>query len=229
LLNASGKFVAPNVASMTAALGQTTATATDGVVRVASEQVSGDGYPLTRISYGVTNPALLDQAARADYANFAKFAATDGQVPGTKPGQLPIGYAPLPQSLRNQALSAAERIRTATAPTPRPPTPTPSPSPSATGASSHRPTSGPKATHTSTATSAATAPLPTPAAATPPATAPTPSASASPSAEPVGVQRVSAITPAIPVTLLRWLVPALAGLGLMTALVSRFMIRRGGP
>ena len=228
LLNASGKYVPPTVDSMTASIGQAVDTGTPGVLRVPSEKVGGDAYPLTRISYGVTNPALLDQNARNDYANFAKFAATDGQIPGTQPGQLPIGYAPLPQSLKTQALSAAESIRTATAPTPRA-TPTPTASP--TGSASPTPTTSPTPTRSPshTPSSGATgATLPTPAA-SPPATTPSPTTVASaPQAQPVQVQRVSAITPAIPVSLLRWLVPVLAGLGLTTALVSRFMVRRGG-
>jgi hypothetical protein len=238
LLNAGGKFVVPTVDSMLAALGQAVDTPTPGVVRVPSDKVGGDGYPLTRVSYGVTNPALLDQAARNDYAAFATFAATDGQIPGTAPGQLPLGYAPLPQSLRAQALRAADTIRTATAPTPRrftsptvrpstTRTASPSPTPTATTKSTVAPSSAPTKAPAGGVTSRT--PPPTPAA-TPPVAAPSPvPATSAPPAQPIEVQRVSALTPAIPVSLLRWLVPALAGLGLSSALVSRFIVRRGGP
>lgn len=118
LRNAAGEFVAPTTATMSIALSQAVEAPTAGVLRVPIEKVKDGGYPLTRISYGVTNPAKLDQAARDDYAAFTAFAATDGQIAGTRPGQLPIGYAPLPRALRIQGLVASEKIRTATAPSP---------------------------------------------------------------------------------------------------------------
>lgn len=118
LRNSAGEFVAPTTATMSNALSQAVEAPTAGVLRVATEKVKDGGYPLTRISYGVTNPAKLDQKARDDYAAFTAFAATDGQIAGTRPGQLPIGYAPLPRALRIQGLVASEKIRTATAPSP---------------------------------------------------------------------------------------------------------------
>jgi hypothetical protein len=73
--------------------------------------VKGSGYPLTRLSYAVTNPVPLDAQSRKDYANFVEVVATDGQVPGTRPGTLPPGYAPLPGSYQVAAVTAAAAIR----------------------------------------------------------------------------------------------------------------------
>ncbi len=255
LENASGNFVGPTVDSMTAALGQAVDTATPGVVRVPSGKVSGAAYPLTRLSYGVTNPGLLDQAARNDYANFATFAAADGQVQGTRPGQLPIGYAPLTAAFKAQALAAAEAIRTAKAPTPRPsasptrtvpraaisatgtPTTGVSATPSPVAASpSASASAGSKGSPTPTSGSSSggglssgglpsAGPLPTPASSPSAAASP----STSPSTQPVAIQRVSALTPAVAVSALRWILPILALLGLAAMASSRFMVRRGAP
>lgn len=139
LRNADGRYVSPSTDAMAAAVAQAKATTTTGVSRVDPADVKGTGYPLTRFSYAVTNPALLDAAARQDYAQFLEVVTTTGQQPGTAPGMLPEGYAPLPKSYRDQAASAARTIRTAkdlpkpsTPPVPppvvpEPPTPTPPP------------------------------------------------------------------------------------------------------
>jgi hypothetical protein len=209
LRNADGHFVAPTSATMSAALSQVVKTRTSGVVRVASEKVKGDGYPLTRLSYGVTNPALLDQAARDDYAGFTKFAATVGQTPGTKPGDLPVGYVPLTSTMDAQALKASVAIRTAKAPVAAKPTPAPAPStPQSSG-------DNPPAA------------APSPAVAVPPAAPP--AVSSTPSATPtaIGVQPVSVLTPSVPVGLLRWVLPWLPALGLGAAISSRWILRRG--
>jgi hypothetical protein len=207
LRNASGHFVAPTSATMSAALSQAAKTKTAGVLRVASEKVRGGGYPLTRISYGVTNAALLNQEARNDYADFTKFAATNGQIPGTRPGQLPVGYAPLTKAMTTQALKASKQIRTATAPKS---TPTPTPSSSfSSSAGSTADANGPVAT---------------------PGPAASPSAvSATPTATPtsIGIRPVSALTPSLALGLLRWILPGLAALGIAALISSRLIMRRG--
>jgi hypothetical protein len=69
-------------------------------------------YPLTAISYAAVAPLSLDKSARKDFSDFIKFATTSGQVPGVALGQLPLGYAPLPESMRKQATATAARILT---------------------------------------------------------------------------------------------------------------------
>jgi hypothetical protein len=210
LRNASGDFVAPTSATMSAALSQAGKTSTPGVLRVASEKVKNGGYPLTRISYGLTNPALLDQEARNDYADFTKFAATDGQIPGTKPGQLPVGYSPLTSAMQAQALKVSKQIRTAKAPAPETPTPSSTPEASQSSSGSTTDTDGVTAT---------------------PGPAASPSVSTSPTSTPttIGLAPVNAVTPSVPLGRLRWILPALAALGIAAAVSSRLILRRGPP
>ncbi|HET9255542.1 MAG TPA: hypothetical protein VFO16_10105, partial [Pseudonocardiaceae bacterium] len=67
-------------------------------------------YPLTALSYAVASPSTLDAAAGKDYAALVRYAVGPGQQPGTAPGQLPLGMAPLPDSLRTKATDAAATI-----------------------------------------------------------------------------------------------------------------------
>lgn len=111
LLNASGKYVAPTSASMTAALGGLKDSGVDGVKVIDSQNKKASAYPLTSISYAVSVPKMLTEpgAAKA-YAGFLRYAAGKGQVPGIGPGQLPAGYVPLTKELRAQTLAAAKVV-----------------------------------------------------------------------------------------------------------------------
>ncbi|KTR96887.1 hypothetical protein NS283_18215, partial [Microbacterium testaceum] len=51
-----------------------------------------------------------DAELRKSYAAFIRFAAKDGQRPGTAPGQLPQGFVPLPEGWQTLALTAADDI-----------------------------------------------------------------------------------------------------------------------
>jgi hypothetical protein len=70
--------------------------------------------------YAALNPKQTDVDLRAAYANLIRFAASDGQTPGTDLGQLPPGYAPLPQPWVDQALAAADAIERGSLPTTTP-------------------------------------------------------------------------------------------------------------
>ena len=116
LRNAAGEFVAPSVASLSAAAAAMTATAAQPSVY--DYDPAGPGaiaaptaYPLAMPVYAAANPATTDATLRADYAAFIRFAATTGQEPGTSSGQLPAGYAPIPAGWRTQALTAADSIQ----------------------------------------------------------------------------------------------------------------------
>ncbi|GIF64370.1 hypothetical protein Ais01nite_24050 [Asanoa ishikariensis] len=89
-------------------------------------------YPLAMINYAVGN--LWEQAdARKDYAALLRQIAGEGQQPGLGRGQLPEGYAPLPQDLRSQTMNAAALLEFGS-PTPPPPSSlTPPPGVPATG------------------------------------------------------------------------------------------------
>jgi len=81
-----------------------------GVLDVDPATPAADAYPLTALSYAATAPAALDADAGKAYASLLRYIATDGQHSGVANGQLPPGYAPLPEALRSQTLAAAARI-----------------------------------------------------------------------------------------------------------------------
>jgi hypothetical protein len=74
-------------------------------------KMSNGSYPLTAINYGVIRPLGLPQADRNDYASFIDYVTGAGQTPGYDIGELPIGYASMPQTLRQQSAQAAKTIR----------------------------------------------------------------------------------------------------------------------
>ena len=71
---------------------------------------SSGAYPLVQLTYGATAQTSLTQPEANDYAKLIRYGVGAGQVTGNDPGQLPFGYAPLPQNLRDQALFAAAII-----------------------------------------------------------------------------------------------------------------------
>jgi hypothetical protein len=208
---------------MRAALAQAVATRTTGVNRIDPTSVKGAGYPLTRLSYAMTNPARLDPQARKDYANFLDVVATDGQRPGIEPGDLPAGYTPLTGPYQVQAVNAAQAIRTAKALTPpasEAPASAPSGSPATDG---QTPNEGPPAPITPPGDGGA------PPVAAPPVAAPAvpgvvppavPAGPAAPSTGPVAFTRgvLDALSPA--------LLPVLAAVGLLAGGAGRVMVWR---
>jgi hypothetical protein len=116
LLNPAGAFVAPTTESLTAAAAAMTST--PGQPQVygfdpTSETARGasTAYPLAMPVYAAVNPAMGDAEVRADYAAFIRYAAATGQEQGASVGQLPKGYAPIPQGWRDQAVAAAAVIQ----------------------------------------------------------------------------------------------------------------------
>jgi hypothetical protein len=113
---ADGKFTTtdcrrPDAQGMTAAV----ATAVEGqvsgvrVVDPAKAWATPDAYPLTTITYAVADTS--DPAdARKDYAKLLRYAAGAGQTPGPADGQLPEGYVPLTQAMREQTMIAADKL-----------------------------------------------------------------------------------------------------------------------
>lgn len=130
LLNSAGAYVAPTTASLAAAASAMTPVAGQAQVSEydpsgAAAQAAKDAYPLAMPVYAAANPTAGDDATRADYASFIRYAATTGQQPGVDPGQLPPGYAPISAAWRAQALAAADGIQSGqavTAPAPAPST-----------------------------------------------------------------------------------------------------------
>jgi hypothetical protein len=110
LRNSSGAFVAPTQASMLAGVQAMKPSPVPGVLQPDPLTASAAAYPLTSLSYAVTAPSALDTASGAAYADFIRYGVGDGQTPGIEPGQLPEGYLPLPDNLRQQARTAADTI-----------------------------------------------------------------------------------------------------------------------
>ncbi len=121
LLNPAGEYVTPTIDSMTAGAAAMTASASQAQVygfdpRSEAARGAKTAYPLTLPVYAAASPTMTDAGVRASYADFIRYAVTDGQRKGTEPGQLPEGYAPIPAGWKAQALAAATVIESPPAP-----------------------------------------------------------------------------------------------------------------
>jgi uncharacterized membrane protein YgcG len=107
--------VSPTVASVTAAFSGLVIPPGE-VPQVDPTKVQAGAYPLTSLTYAAIR---LNQPMEAivDYASFIKFAVNEGQTPGVDPGQLPHGYLPLPQPLRDVSTQIANLLTNPTTPT----------------------------------------------------------------------------------------------------------------
>ncbi|TFC57633.1 MULTISPECIES: hypothetical protein [unclassified Cryobacterium] len=133
LRNPAGSFVAPTSEALLAAAAAMTPTSQQAKVlefdpATAAAEGATTAYPLTMPIYAALNPLQTDATLRAKFANLIRYAATDGQKPGTALGQLPAGYAPMPQPWIDQALVAATAIEKGISPNTKP---TPAPAPAA--------------------------------------------------------------------------------------------------
>jgi len=129
--------VGPSIDSVTKALGSATADA-QGLLHVNPAKVPARGYPLVEVVYAAV-PTNQNAAALTDYADLIQYGAglgrSQGQTPGSAPGELPPGYLPLPPSLKAKAQAVVNQLRAIAHPTHTPP-PTPSPNPTHSGSSS---------------------------------------------------------------------------------------------
>lgn len=125
LRNPAGQFVAPTSEAMLAAAAAMVPTAEQPAVlefdpASAKAAAAATAYPLTVPVYAALNPSQQDAGLRAIYADMIRYAVTGGQNPGTDDGELPPGYAPLPESWVAQAKAAADVIQNGPAPAPSP-------------------------------------------------------------------------------------------------------------
>jgi hypothetical protein len=116
LRNASGAFVAPTPAALLAGVAAMTADAATKVLLPNPASTSRAAYPLSQLTYAIASTAGLPPGAGKDYAQFLRYAVARGQVPGIDPGDLPLGYAPLPEALRAKTLAAATMLAAGTNP-----------------------------------------------------------------------------------------------------------------
>ena len=110
LQNAAGRFVRPTARAMAAAVKDMTVNP-DGITRSVNETKKDPAaYPLTMVIYAAVPTGGISKAKAAKIAQFLDDVANQGQQSGNQPGELPPGYVPLPQSLREQTLKAADEV-----------------------------------------------------------------------------------------------------------------------
>ncbi|MER5964054.1 hypothetical protein [Streptomyces sp. NPDC002057] len=109
LPNADGVYVRPTTPALLKAVGQFRDSAVPGVLAPDPSRARNGAYPLTVVTYAAASTALPADA-REDYARVLRYAAGPGQKQGTAPGELPLGYAPLPARLKALAEAAAGRL-----------------------------------------------------------------------------------------------------------------------
>ncbi|MFF6789573.1 hypothetical protein ACFY9C_10885 [Streptomyces filamentosus] len=117
LPNADGTYVLPTTAAMLAAVDQAGRSPVPGVLAPDPAAARKTAYPLTVIAYAVASTGLPADA-RKDYARVMRYAAGPGQKQGVAPGELPLGYAPMPPKLKAQAAVAADRLERGAPPAP---------------------------------------------------------------------------------------------------------------
>jgi hypothetical protein len=225
------RFVAPDEAGLIAAVEALEPSDNPAVVDPQLLTTDQGAYPLTMLTYAAIAPLAVDADARSDYAAFLEYAADPGQSPGSAFGNLPVGYVPLPESLRALTRTAANTVRTLVAPAaPQQPSTTPS-APASNTSSSTGAVSSRSSTTSSRGTSSRGATVSSETVdSTPPATevldaTPEPTADASeeaPEASPA-VQVATAPQGRSPG---RLAVPVLGGVGLLSALAALELTKR---
>jgi hypothetical protein len=135
VLNHAGRYIEPTPQSMAAAL-HSMVTASNGI----TQQVNVDSnnpaeYPLTMVIYAMVPTSGVSKTKAAAIASWLRFVAGPGQVQGSSPGQLPVGYLPLTPALKAETLSAANAVQNQTG-APKPHTSPSNPNPSASASPS---------------------------------------------------------------------------------------------
>jgi hypothetical protein len=108
--NHAGKFVTPDKTSMTAAV-DTMTTDSNGITKDDNENTTNSAaYPLTMVVYAMVPTSNTPKTEATKIAQWLTYVAKDGQSQGIATGQLPLGYLPLPASMRSQTLKAAAEV-----------------------------------------------------------------------------------------------------------------------
>ncbi|TCO58438.1 hypothetical protein [Actinocrispum wychmicini] len=121
LATSGGKFVAPDDYSIALALRGTKLDQKTGILGTDFPKLHPLAYPGMSIVYAAVPTIGLSPATAGDYAKFLDYAAGPGQVQGTELGQLPDGYVPLSDPLREQTSNAARAVRDQKGEIPAPP------------------------------------------------------------------------------------------------------------
>jgi hypothetical protein len=110
LRNSAGNYIGATAAGLAASRNQMPHRS-DGILLTDPSRVTGQGYPLTTMSYAMVDVAASTRDQDAAFAKILDYAAGPGQVQGTAIGQLPPGYAPLSAALEAQTRAAAVLLR----------------------------------------------------------------------------------------------------------------------
>ncbi len=162
LCDATGKnCLAPSVADVSKTLHSATADS-QGLLQVDPARVPAGGYPLVDVVYAAV-ATKQSAAALNSYADLIAYAAAQGQVTGSNPGDLPPGYLPLPASLQKQAMATVAKLRAIANPPSHSPTPTHSATATHTPTQSQSSTTAPSSTPTQSPSPTSTAATGTPA------------------------------------------------------------------
>lgn len=202
-------FIAPDDDGLLAGYEAMVPSDVPAVVTTDPEADAPDAYPLTMLSYALVTPHPIDERARNDYASFIEYAVGDGQEAGFELGELPLGYIELPDELREQARAAAALVRQGGPPVPT----TTTVAPATTATTAAPPTTQAPPRSTTTAAPAAVAPSTT--------TTSRPVASTTTTEAPeLGMTPASAVGP------LRWALPFLGALALLSLLGALEITKR---
>src|SRR5262249_31995865 len=120
LRNTSGAYVAPNATSLLAGAGAMTTDPATGLLQPNPLTTDAGASRLPWTTRGATVPPMLTKQEGKDYAALLRYAAGNGQQPGIEVGRLPLGYLPLPESLRAKTIAAAKTIEDRSGATPAP-------------------------------------------------------------------------------------------------------------
>jgi ABC-type phosphate transport system substrate-binding protein len=107
--NAAGDYVRPTNGTMAAALSHMSSDG-NGTLQMNLTNTDPRAYPLTMVIYAMVPTSGLSHAKAAAIARFLDFAVGPGQTTGIRPGQLPAGYLPLPNSLRARTRKLAVEV-----------------------------------------------------------------------------------------------------------------------
>jgi len=114
--SANRTFIAPDTTSLLSAVASMKSPTDPTVLEPQVTGLPATAYPLATVTYAASTPVTMTAQERLDYAAFLEYAVGKGQTPGPDFGQLPIGYAPLTQPLKDKAAAAIVKVKTLQAP-----------------------------------------------------------------------------------------------------------------
>jgi phosphate transport system substrate-binding protein len=134
--NGAGEFKGPETGNVTAAIDAATVNP-DGTLTLNYTSNAPGVYPISTTSYAMV-PTKMDGAKGENLVAFLNYALGDGQGKAAA-----LGYAPLPDKIKNAGKAAVGRINGQSAQAA--PAPTPAPAPAPVAAAAPAPTTAPKA------------------------------------------------------------------------------------